>query len=93
MRDNKPRVQFVKAWFGLMGPHVDPKILFDKLNETLSEVVGYRVYKDYNAFQCSKNHLVRKGKVKTDRIEHIRRPHPDDNHITCPSCASKLVFK
>lgn len=92
-RKNIHRLQFMRAFYRTINPTTDPKILFEALNETFSEVYGRQVYKDYNAFRFSRAHYIKTGRMHGGQAHTIRKPEADETCVICPGCLSKLVFK
>lgn len=90
---NQERLQFIRAYYRIIGPDNDPKELFEALQDTFAELKGRYVFRNYDDFKFSRIYYLNSGQVKGMKSAQINRPDSEAQGIVCPSCGSSLIFK
>lgn len=91
-RTNIERLQFIRAYYRIIGPEHNPKDLFEGLQDTFREIYGKSIYKNYLEFKASRIYYYNAGYITESGQYKVNRPGQDETCITCPNCASKLQF-
>lgn len=88
-RTNRERLQFIRAYYRIIGPEHNPKDLFEGLQDTFREIYGKSVFKSYVDFKASRIYYYNAGYI-TESGFKVSRPGKDDASLSCPNCGSKL---